>query len=286
MYAYDGFLSQDLFTLGGVQAKDHVFEEWTLALCLYALCSYVEGLLGLGYSREPPEGAEDRMTGVLQRFAEQRTLDENIVSFRLPGRNGEAGELRFGDTNADLYDPANLVRLPHAPPPAGRLGDMAQGTWTVGIEGMRLDVPGGPLESAFPAGAIAVLATTMPYIMLPEELEIQVSRALGAEEGGHGFYKLVDCEKRAQMPSMQFLLGGQGEGEAAHQFDLTAFDYTLEVDGYCFLALKAASYFGVGPGPVNATVLGNSFLRKFYSVLNFEDKSVSCECARTMEAVV
>lgn len=92
---------------------------------------------------------------------------------------------------------------------------------------------------------------------------------MGAKKGFNGQYS-VDCEKRAELPDVSFTLGG-------YNFTLSAYDYTLEVQGSCI-----SSFIGMDfPKPVGPlAILGDAFLRRYYSVYDLGSDSVGIAKAR------
>ena len=265
---FDGFLSQDHVTLGDVQVKNHLFQEWNYTR-LRTIAGYsngYDGVLGLAYRGEPHI---ENPPGILQRLTKQKTLQESIFSLRIPHSLQELGELRFGSRNEDLYE-SELVRLPHAPPLDGPLRDLAVFAWNIPISNVQYNTP-MPMISSFPKGATAILDTMSPFIFLPDDLAQNLSLALEARPGP-AFYRHVDCSQRWQMPTLSFQLGNEG-----HIFNMTALDYTRELGPFCVLTFMSASDLANHDGSLNATILGQPFLRRFYSVFDWEDKSVQCK---------
>ena len=110
---------------------------------------------------------------------------------------------------------------------------------------------------------------------------------MGAKKGFNGQYTL-DCEKRDSLPDVSFTLSG-------YNFTITPYDYVLEVQGSCI-----SSFFGqstrtsvqlwstanITPGmdfpePVGPlAILGDAFLRKWYSVYDMGTNSVGLAKAK------
>ena len=86
---------------------------------------------------------------------------------------------------------------------------------------------------------------------------------MGAKKGYNGQYE-VECEKRDSLPDMSFTLTG-------YNFTITPYDYLLEVQGRCI-----SSFMGIDlPEPVGPlAILGDAFLRKWYSVYDLGSNSV------------
>jgi saccharopepsin len=92
---------------------------------------------------------------------------------------------------------------------------------------------------------------------------------MGAEKSWNGQYT-VDCAKRDSMPDMSFVLSG-------YNFSITANDYILEVQGSCISSIMGMDF----PAPVGPlAILGDSFLRKWYSVYDLGNNAVGLAQAK------
>jgi saccharopepsin len=80
----------------------------------------------------------------------------------------------------------------------------------------------------------------------------------------------VDCDKRAQLPDLTFTLTG-------HNFTITAYDYVVEVQGSCISAFIGMD-FPERIGPL--AILGDAFLRRWYSVYDLGNDSVGLAKAK------
>ena len=95
------------------------------------------------------------------------------------------------------------------------------------------------------------------------------NKEIGAKKGYNGQYT-VDCNKRDELPDMSFTLTG-------HNFTIGPYDYILEVQGSCI-----SSFFGMDiPEPAGPlAILGDAFLRKWYSVYDLGTNSVGLALAK------
>lgn len=89
------------------------------------------------------------------------------------------------------------------------------------------------------------------------------NKAIGAKKGYNGQYS-VDCSKRDSLPDLTFKLTG-------HDFTIDAYDYVLDVQGSCISAFMGMDI----PEPAGPLViLGDAFLRKWYSVYDLGNSAV------------
>jgi len=110
---------------------------------------------------------------------------------------------------------------------------------------------------------------------LPSEIFHNVTAAVGAIEVRGLFYS-IPCERRQELPTMTFNLGGQN-------FSISAFDYTLEIDAewlrpepgrICVLGMVNADWYIF---PQGTLILSSPFLRGFYSVFDAGKGEVGCK---------
>lgn len=94
-------------------------------------------------------------------------------------------------------------------------------------------------------------------------LTVRSNKEIGAKKGYNGQYT-VECSKRDELPDVSFTLTG-------HNFTIGPYDYILEVQGSCI-----SSFFGMDiPEPAGPlAILGDAFLRKWYSVYDLGTNSV------------
>lgn len=107
------------------------------------------------------------------------------------------------------------------------------------------------------------VTTNQNSIALPSTLSELLNKEIGAKKGWNGQYS-VDCAKRDSLPDLTFTLTG-------HDFTIGPYDYILEVQGSCISAFMGMDF----PEPVGPlAILGDAFLRRWYSVYNLGDNTV------------
>ena len=95
------------------------------------------------------------------------------------------------------------------------------------------------------------------------------NKEMGATKSYNGQYT-VECEKRDSLPDMSFTLSG-------YNFTITPYDYILEVQGSCISSFMGMDF----PEPVGPlAILGDAFLRKWYSVYDLGTNSVGLAPAK------
>lgn len=266
---FRGPLSYDTINLGDSSISEFLFEEWNDASCRSIGCMSTgyDGVLGLA----PPWGVENRYRpNVLSTLLLQKVLDEPLFSLKLPTGLDEEGEILFGAINSKLNNSA-LIDLPvvNVTHP-----DIFSRRWTVEASHVKFDSP-RPLEITLPTGGFAILDSGDPYIILPEAMARNLTAAIGAKPGPAWFHH-IPCERRQLLPLLTFTLSG-------HDFSISAFEYTLEIDppGFyppgalhtCITTFMSQTDF-LYPRDWNGIALGSPFLRGFYSVWEFEKRKV------------
>ena len=95
------------------------------------------------------------------------------------------------------------------------------------------------------------------------------NKEIGAKPSFNGQYT-IDCEKRDDLPDLTFTLTGRN-------FSITSYDYILEVQGSCISAFMGIDI----PEPAGPlAILGDAFLRKWYSVYDLGSGSVGLAKAK------
>jgi len=100
-------------------------------------------------------------------------------------------------------------------------------------------------------------------------LIINRNKEIGAKKSYNGQYT-VECDKRDSLPDLTFTLTG-------HNFTIGPYDYILEVQGSCISSFMGMDF----PEPVGPlAILGDAFLRKWYSVYDLGTNSVGLAKAK------
>ena len=266
---YGGFYSHDTVHLGESDIQDQLFEEWTSASCYSIGClnTGYDGAMGLAPPWKPSTGVPN----ILSSLSTQGLLDASIFSLKLPIRPTDEGEIVFGGgAPPPGLNGSPLVKLPviniTSPP------DFPT-SWAVSATHVSFDTP-RPMNLSLGSAAWALLDSSSPYLILPSGLARNLTMAVGARPGPYWFHN-VPCERRQELPTLTFGLSG-------YEFNISAFEYTLEVDGMfpragkmCVTTfMESGDFF---PDSWGGVVLGSPFLRGFWSVWDFGERSVGCE---------
>lgn len=272
---YSGYLSRDVVRIGGVETADQMFEEWTSAMA-YSIGAWdygYDGIIGLAPPWRSQGGSymPNTLSGLLPQ------LDAPIFSLKLPTKEGDQGELLLGATNRDLY-----VSEPTTVPLSNHTDSSFPASWTLPAEAITFNSQ-VPLQTTCgssdwgPGPCNALIDSSIPYIMLPHALADNITAAVGAQPGPMWFYN-VPCERRQELPTLTVTLGG-------HNFSISAFEYTLEVEILhegvaCLVSIMDESDFSL-PRPWNGIILGSPFIRGFYSVFDMEKREIGCKCTHS-----
>lgn len=241
----EGYVSQDTLNLGDLSITRQDFAEATSEPGLQFAFGKFDGILGLGYDSISVDGVVPPFYNAWK----QGLLDEPKFAFYL-GKDGESedgGVATFGGVDNSKFK-GDITWLPVR----------RKAYWEVRFDGIGLGDEYAELENHG-----AAIDTGTSLIALPSGMAEIINSEIGAKKGWTGQYSL-DCESRSSLPNMTFTFAG-------HPFELTPYDYTLEVSGQCISAIFPMDF----PEPVGPlAIIGDSFLRKYYSVYDLENNAV------------
>ncbi|KAL2039565.1 hypothetical protein N7G274_007837 [Stereocaulon virgatum] len=246
-----GFVSQDTVQIGDTIIKHQDFAEATKEPGLAFAFGRFDGIMGLGFDTI----SVNQIVPPFYNMIDQKLIDEPIVSFYLSNTNneGDESEAMFGGINKDHYT-GKMTRIPLR----------RKAYWEVELDAITFGEDTAELEDTG-----IILDTGTSLIALPSTLADLLNKAIGATKTFNGQFT-VDCDKRDSLPDMSFTLTG-------HNFTIGPYDYILEVQGSCI-----SSFFGMDfPEPIGPlAILGDAFLRKWYSVYDLGNSSIGLALAK------
>ncbi|CAF9917474.1 MAG: Vacuolar protease A [Gomphillus americanus] len=243
-----GFVSNDIVKIGSLEIKGQDFAEATNEPGLAFAFGRFDGILGLGYDTI----SVNKIVPPFYNLVNQKLIDEPIFSFYL-GDAEEGSELILGGVSEAHYT-GELTRIPLR---RKAYWEVAFDAITYGDETAEFDNTG------------VILDTGTSLIALPSTLAELLNKEIGAEKSWTGQYT-VDCAKRDDLEDMTFTLQG-------YNFTISPYDYILEVQGSCVSAIMALDI----PAPAGPlAILGDAFLRRYYSVYDLKTNSVGIAKAK------
>jgi len=237
-----GFVSQDTLKIGDLLVEKQDFAEAVEEPGLAFAFGRFDGILGLGYDTISVNG----IVPPFYNLVNQGSLDKAVFSFYLGDTEGES-EVMFGGVDESHYE-GKMIKIPLR----------RKAYWEVELNSIKFGKEEAGMENTG-----AILDTGTSLIALPAALAELLNKEIGAKKGWNGQYS-VECDKRDSLPDLSFKLGG-------HDFPISPYDYILEVSGSCISAFMGMDF----PEPVGPLViLGDAFLRKWYSVYDLENNAV------------
>ncbi|KAL4810260.1 aspartic peptidase domain-containing protein [Aspergillus unguis] len=246
-----GFVSKDNLQIGDLKVKGQDFAEATSEPGLAFAFGRFDGILGLGFDTI----SVNKIVPPFYNMIEQGLLDEPVFAFYLGDANkeGDSSVATFGGIDKDHYE-GELLKIPLR----------RKAYWEVDLDAIALGDEVSELENTG-----VILDTGTSLIALPSTYAEMINSAIGAQKGFTGQYS-VDCAKRDSLPDLTFTLAG-------HNFTIGPFDYTLEVSGSCISAFMGMDF----PEPVGPlAILGDAFLRRYYSVYDLGNGAVGLAKAK------
>lgn len=247
-----GFVSEDTMTIGDLKIKNQIFAEATEEPGLAFAFGRFDGILGLGFDTI----SVNKIPPPFYNMIDQGLLDEPVFAFYLGDtNNGESdeSEVIFGGINKDHYT-GKITEIPLR----------RKAYWEVDLDAITFGDSTAELDNTG-----VILDTGTSLIALPSTLAELLNKEMGAKKGYNGQYT-VECDKRDSLPDMSFTLSG-------YNFTITPYDYILEVQGSCISSFMGMDF----PEPVGPlAILGDAFLRKWYSIYDLGKGTVGLAAAK------
>ncbi|KAJ1919043.1 aspartic proteinase precursor [Mycoemilia scoparia] len=241
----EGFISNDVLKVGDIEIKGQDFAEATKEPGLTFAFGRFDGIFGLGYDTISVK----HVVPPFYNMVNQGLVEKPVFSFYLTDQNSDSGpgEMVLGGINHDHYTGelkwAKIRR---------------RGYWEVDLKSIKFGDEELELDSTG-----AAIDTGSSLLVLPQTLADLINRNIGAKKNWSGQYT-VDCDKIPGLPELSLKLGD-------NTFTLSAEDYILNVQGQCI-----SGFMGMDiPPPMGPLwIIGDVFLRKFYTVYDLENDRV------------
>ena len=239
----EGFVSRDHLTIGDLKIQDQDFAEATTEPGLAFAFGKFDGILGLAYDTI----SVNKIVPPFYKMIEQGLLDENLFAFYLGTDDSVGGEATFGGVDPDHFE-GPIVYAPVR----------RQGYWEVALN--KIGFGDEELELSKTGAAID---TGTSLIAMPSEISEILNKEIGAKRSFAGQYT-VDCDRVPSLPTLTFYLDNK-------PYMLEGKDYILNVQGTCI-----SSFMGMDlPPPIGPMwIIGDVFLRKFYTVYDLDKNAV------------
>jgi saccharopepsin len=243
-----GFISNDDVTIGDLKIKGQDFAEATEEPGLAFAFGRFDGILGLGYDTI----SVNKIVPPFYQMIDQDLLDEPVFAFYLGDQEGES-EATFGGVDKSRYE-GKIEWIPLR----------RKAYWEVDLDFIAYGDEIAELENT---GVILDTGTSLNVI--PSSLAELLNAEMGAKKGYNGQYT-IECEKRNSLPDITFSLSGSN-------YSLPATDYILEVSGSCISTFQGMDI----PEPAGPlAILGDAFLRRYYSVYDLGNNAVGLARAK------
>ncbi|XP_056670600.1 renin-like [Monodelphis domestica] len=235
----NGFLSQDILTIGGIEVTQVFGEATSLSFIPFGL-TFFDGVLGLSFPTQSMNG----ITPVFDNIMAQGVLKEDIFSIYYSRKSGETeGELILGGRDPKYYQGNfHYIKISHPD------------FWQIQMQGVALKSYVLSCEDGCPA----IVDTGTSYITGPSEDIWALMKAIGAKEHEQEYF--VKCDMAPKLPNISFNFDGKN-------FTLQGSEYVLEEVNkrdpkMCLVAINGLD-MTTRDGPL--WILGATFIRKFYT---------------------
>eukprot|EP00164_Ancoracysta_twista_P000062 GFYU01000085.1.p1 GENE.GFYU01000085.1~~GFYU01000085.1.p1 ORF type:complete len:397 (-),score=172.75 GFYU01000085.1:72-1262(-) len=253
-----GFVSVDDVHFGGVTLKQAEFAEITKQDGISFSVGKFDGILGLAFASI----SVNHITPPFQALVEQGLVNDPVFAFYLPSTSGSDGELTIGGIDKSHYT-GDLQYVPLS----------SEDYWSIKMDGMTSqgsDIS-GDCEHAIVDSGTSLLAG-------PKKSVTAFANKIGAKKVLFAPEWTVDCSTIDSLPDIDITLGG-------NKYTLTGKDYIIQVSAggqsECLLGMTGIDV----PAPRGPLwILGDVFMRKYYTVFDFGQKRLGFALTATKEA--
>ncbi|KAK6472011.1 gastricsin-like isoform X2 [Huso huso] len=250
-----GVFGYDTVTIGGIAISNQEVGLSTNEPGTNFVYAQFDGILGLAY----PSIAAGGETPVMDTMMQQNLLQANIFAFYLSQNEAQGSEVTFGGVDQSQYT-----------------GDIywtdvtSETYWQIGINGFSINNQ----ETGWCSGGCqAIVDTGTSLLTCPQQYLGYLQQYIGAQANENGEY-IIDCNNLANMPTISFNINGVN-------FPLPPSAYTIvnnqNGQQYCTSGIMGTYLPSQNGQPL--WILGDVFLRQYYSVYDRQNNSVGFAAA-------
>lgn len=196
-----------------------------------------DGIMGMAFSRI----SIDHVKTPIENAFDQGALDKEVFAFFL-GDN-DSGELTIGGVDDTKYKGEI------------RMVDLVEAAyWQIKLDGLKVDTDNLDIPSA----TTAIVDSGTSFITGPTTAIDSLSQKVGATPVGNGLY-IISCDNVKAMPDVIFDING-------YDYTFEGKDMVLQAGNICILSVMALN--------LPMWILGDVFMRKYYTVFDMENKQV------------
>jgi saccharopepsin len=239
----EGFVSNDVLSIGDIAIKSQDFAEATKEPGLAFAFGKFDGILGLGYDTI----SVNHIVPPFYNMIKEKLIDAPVFSFRLGSSEDDGGEAVFGGIDESAYK-GKITYVPVR----------RKAYWEVELEKVSFGDDELELENTG-----AAIDTGTSLIALPTDIAEMLNTQIGAKKSWNGQYT-VECSKVPSLPELSFYFGGK-------PYPLKGTDYILEVQGTCVSAFTGMDINLPGGA---LWIIGDVFLRRYFTVYDLGRNAV------------
>lgn len=249
----EGVMSKDTLAIGSISIKDQVFAEVSEVSPgnqAFSQGNY-DGIFGLGFKSI----SVYEIPSPFESMIDQRLIEEPVFTFHLD-KEAEVGELSFGGIDKNRYT-GELVDVPLE----------SESYWEFTLKSMKFGD-----THIVSSKHKAIIDTGTSLFVGPSDTVIALAKQAGTTRGPHNLH-LIDCSKRATLPNIEVIFGDV-------PLLWTPEDYIVEIPGNCLFAFMGND---VPPPRGPMWIMGDVFMRKYYTVFDYGNRKIQLAVAARME---
>ncbi|KAM3934470.1 gastricsin-like [Leptodactylus fuscus] len=238
-----GVLGYDTVTVQGLSIQNQEFGLSITEPSSFFYYAKFDGIFGMAYQSMSAGGATTAVQGLIQ----QNLIPQPVFSFYL---TEQSGEVILGGVDSSLYS-GQIVWAPVT----------QQIYWQIAIDAFSVN---GQASGWCSQGCQGIVDTGTPLLTIPQQYLGTLLQYIGAQEGQDGDY-YVNCNNVQSLPPISFTISGV-------QFSIPPSGYILQINGYCVVGFESTYLPSRNGQPL--WILGDVFLRQYYSIYDFGNNQV------------